>query len=516
MAGKKWSNQELQFLRDNYQILSHKQIALKLNRTESSIQLKCSKLKLKSNNIRPAIQTKFGRLTINKYITKDDVQCICDCGKEKNTKFVYLVHKYVTSCGCAKIGSKGHGLKQHPIYSIWLRMKSKCYNPKYHRYEKDIEVCTEWKKDFLCFYNWAKLLWNQNLKLERKDLTKGFFPDNCIFLNSSDARKKYENRAILTNQQKFGVDYAPQLKCIQQKAIQTKINLYGTASPKSTRKEENEVKNYLSDLGLKFVSIVLEGKEIDLYNKKLNLGIEYCGLYWHHENSLSPRTKLYHYNKYVSAIKNNIQLITLFSDEWKLRNNQVKSRLKSLCNIYNQKIFARECSIQKIDNNIGQNFINNNHIQEQKRRGIYYCGLYYNNILVGVLSINKHHRDNTKYVLDRMCFKLETQIIGGANKLLKLAKSWCLDNKIKSILTWSDNRWSSGDIYKIMGFNFCKDIGPDYTYVKINNPKFRISKQSMKKQNTNCPSDKTEKQWCLENGLSRIWDCGKKRFELIL
>ncbi len=34
----------------------------------------------------------------------------------------------------------------------------------------------------------------------------------------------------------------------------------------------------------------------------------------------------------------------------------------------------------------------------------------------------------------------------------------------------------------------------------------------MKKSNTGCPEDKTEKEWCLENGYVRIWDCGKKRW----
>jgi hypothetical protein len=43
-------------------------------------------------------------------------------------------------------------------------------------------------------------------------------------------------------------------------------------------------------------------------------------------------------------------------------------------------------------------------------------------------------------------------------------------------------------------------------------PKERISKQSQMKCNTGCPKDISEKEWALQNGLSRIWDCGKVRW----
>jgi len=66
--------------------------------------------------------------------------------------------------------------------------------------------------------------------------------------------------------------------------------------------------------------------------------------------------------------------------------------------------------------------------------------------------------------------------------------------------------------YKNLNFQFFKELNADYAYVNIDNPKERISKQSQKKSNTGCPKDKTEKEWALEKGLSRIWDCGKTRW----
>jgi len=43
-------------------------------------------------------------------------------------------------------------------------------------------------------------------------------------------------------------------------------------------------------------------------------------------------------------------------------------------------------------------------------------------------------------------------------------------------------------------------------------PNKRISKQSQAKNKNGCPINTTEREWCLELGLARIWDCGKKRW----
>ena len=46
--------------------------------------------------------------------------------------------------------------------------------------------------------------------------------------------------------------------------------------------------------------------------------------------------------------------------------------------------------------------------------------------------------------------------------------------------------------------------------------KRNLTKQSQKKSNTNCPKDKTEYLWAKERGFARIWDCGKKRWKIII
>jgi hypothetical protein len=250
------------------------------------------------------------------------------------------------------------------------------------------------------------------------------------------------------------------------------------------------------------------GKEIDLYDPSINLAIEYCGLYWHNENSPTPRDHKYHYSKYKSCLNKNIQLITIFEDEWLGRNTQVKNRLSALLN-KNKNIYARKCDIKVITKIEANKFIDANHIQTSNKLGIHAIGLYYNNELSGVLTLGRHSRNSKKTVLDRLCFKQGISITGGASRLFKEAVKYCKTNNIKELYSWSDNRWSNGNIYKQLGFSLEATLLPDYSYVSSKSNLKRYSKQSQRKNNVKCPKDKTELQWANERGLSRIWDCGK-------
>ena len=125
---------------------------------------------------------------------------------------------------------------------------------------------------------------------------------------------------------------------------------------------------------------------------------------------------------------------------------------------------------------------------------------------MGVLSLRNHHRKSLELVLDRLCFLDEHIIIGGASKLLKVAATWAKNNNYKQIISWSDNRYSQGNVYEKIGFILDQELPPDYSYVS-SNKKYRISKQSMAVKAGIC-----EKKYAQSLGCSRIWDCGKKRY----
>ena len=131
------------------------------------------------------------------------------------------------------------------------------------------------------------------------------------------------------------------------------------------------------------------------------------------------------------------------------------------------------------------------------------------------MTVSKHHRQNIEgnpLILNRLCFKNGYTIQGGASKLFKYLKNWAIGEGYDRIISWSDSCWTEGKIYEILDFELVKEYDPDYFYWDSINNKY-LSKQSQKKSNTGCPKEITEKEWALQKGLFRIWNCGKKLWQ---
>lgn len=357
---------------------------------------------------------------------------------------------------------------------------------------------------------------------ECKEKTKKWCMENfgVEFYAQTDECK---NKSRETSMEKYGFkSYSSTIEFKERykKSCMEKYNVSTTLLIPEFRpygKAQNEIKQWLLEVGFNFNTdhSILSGKEIDLYNDDLKFGIEYCGLYWHNEMSLQPRMREYHYNKYKKCLDSGVSLITMFEDEWILNEDCCKDIIKAKLGIYEKRIYARKCKIKELNKNEFDIFCEQYHIQGKNSHGIVFFGLFYNDELLGVISLGHHPRKklDSFIVLDRLCFKYGTQIIGGASKLFNKCTCWAKQNSYKNIISWSDNRWGSGQVYKILGFNLDKQLPADYSYVDMHNmSRGRLSKQSQKKSNTKCPKDKTEHEWSLEQGLARIWDCGKKRW----
>ena len=338
-------------------------------------------------------------------------------------------------------------------------------------------------------------------------------------VENSFQRKEVQEKQKLTVKDKYKVDHYSQTAEYRIKVNGTNIERYGSAFPSHKYgKTQNEIKDWLNSFGFNFSSdyVVLGGKELDLLDENLKIAIEYCGLHWHNESSPEPRDRNYHLNKHVKCLEKDIQLLTIFEDEWKLRQDQCKSHIKSILGVSSKKIFARKCEIKEISKLDAKGFFDSYHIQGSNKLGVIFFGLFFENTLCAVMSLGRHSRQNDtskkEITLDRLCFKDGVQIVGGASKLFVKCSEWAKNNNYNKIISFSDNRWSLGKVYERMGFLLEKEYKPDYSYVEVNNSRKRISKQSQKKNITNCPQDLTEHSWALQRGLARIYDCGKKRW----
>lgn len=298
-------------------------------------------------------------------------------------------------------------------------------------------------------------------------------------------------------------------------------NFYDQECPKCTNtgisKQEDHVKDWIESLGFitkrhKFAERITKPKEIDIYVPSRKLGIEYNGLYWHTEDRVGKNA---HHDKFKQANSEGIRLITIFEHEWLNREKQVKNFLKSVLGISEYVVAGRKTDLKVINGPIGKSFMDENHIQGASHTSLVYLGLYFEDKLLGALSLGRHHRgtDNSTIVLDRLCFLDGVTVQGGASKLLKHSIIWAKQGGYSKIISWSDNRWSEGNVYVKMGFTLEEELKPDYFYVKGMET---FSKQSLKKTKEEKLSNKTEKELRTEQGYERVYDCGKKRWILTI
>lgn len=250
--------------------------------------------------------------------------------------------------------------------------------------------------------------------------------------------------------------------------------------------------------------IILQGKEIDIWVPSKNLGIEYNGEYWHSEAVDCPHNSMR--NKQLLAKEQGISLINIWETEWYQRPEQILNFLEArLGNPI--RIHARKCEIGLLHPQIVKEFINTYHIQPIQSASVAY-GLYHDGELLSCMIFDKHHRNNKEWVLKRFCTKTGYLIVGGATKLLKHAIK---EQQFPSLMTWSDNRWSEGNVYQKMGFQLKDEYGPDYAYWTGSTIR---SKQSCQKKMIGARPDQTERDRTIEMGFTRIWDCGKKAWNL--
>lgn len=337
-----------------------------------------------------------------------------------------------------------------------------------------------------------------------------------------------ENReqARETIRDRYGVDSYSQTDEFKDRMVKTCTERYGVPNPLCLRenqvygKTQAEIGQWLNSFGFSFEPDfkLLNGQELDLFDRNVGVAVEYCGLYWHNENSPQPRNKEYHYKKYLRCREKGVTLITLFEDEWHHHREKCQNVMRSLLGRFDARIYARCCKLEPVDKKTFLNFCNKFHLQGASRGSQSRFGLYSNDELVGVLSLGRHHRQTSEpdsIILDRLCFKPGLQVVGGASRLFKHARDWAKESGYSKIITWSDNRWSPGQVYERLGFSLETELSPDYGYVFLPK-KQRLSKQSQKKSAVDCPPDKTELEWATERGLYRIWDCGKKRWRFDL
>lgn len=131
--------------------------------------------------------------------------CQCDCGAIRTVGVGPLRSGKSTSCGC-KNGTRGLGVKQNkrvdnPLYAVWHRMKSRCFNPNEPRYDRyggrGITVSERWME----FDNFVADMGErpEGASLDRINNDGNYEPGNCRWATPAEQTRN-RNCNVLTEE----------------------------------------------------------------------------------------------------------------------------------------------------------------------------------------------------------------------------------------------------------------------------------------------------------------------------
>jgi len=287
----------------------------------------------------------------------------------------------------------------------------------------------------------------------------------------------------------------------------------------SMSKQENNISRFVmsvdSSLEVKTSDrSVLGGKELDIYVPSLNFAIEFDGVYWHSEQR--GKGKKYHLNKTEGCEAKGINLFHIFENEWKddAKQNIWKSMIVNKLGA-SHKVYARKCKIVKLTPSESISFFDVNHLQGRGYAENCAYGLKYEGTLVSAMSFSKpRYSKSYDWELLRMCNLLGHSVTGGFSRLLKAFRK----DHSGSLVSYANRRFSMGNIYDALGFEFVHNSEPSYYYRENNSMDLHhrsaFMKHKLKDKLEHFDPSLTEYENMLANGYDRIWDCGTKVYTL--
>jgi len=404
------------------------------------------------------------------------------------------------------------------------------------RYWTDfLPIDAQWGERFYCLKN--------NIDQRQISYDKGF----CNYINSTLGYSKFsskenkhsyeieqikkevtKNFIILTDISNINKQRVIDIKCKKCNSVKQQLFICGlwqeiccnncTGYGKNRSRAEDEINEFLQQYNINTIkNAKVNGIEIDLFIPDKAVGIEYNGVLWHSYGTTYPCNSHHetsgrqkHSIKNQICQTNNINLITVFENEWILKKDIVKSIILAKLNKLENRKYARKCSLVKLTKDEKKQFYIQNHIQGNCQSFLDY-GLKIDNEIYAAMSFS--HRKinaNNQVELVRYCCKLNTSVVGGFSKLFK----HCISQINEDIISYCDLRYSDGKSYLKNGFKLIRTSKPNFFYTKDTiNLLSRLNFQKHKLKHFQAFDNiKTETEIMYEEGYRKIYDCGNLVF----
>lgn len=257
---------------------------------------------------------------------------------------------------------------------------------------------------------------------------------------------------------------------------------------------------YITHLELEIASLL----GIEKFDKPLkNYGINYRpdfklleslyldidGIYWHSMAKMAD--EWYHFKKRSLYEDKKLRVLQFRQDELEFQKAIVVSNINAALG-KNQTIDAKDCSIVVVSSDTANYFhLDNNLKKDTESDEIYSLGLYYQNQLVQIVSVEIN--DPLNIEIKRISTLLDYYVLGGLEKLMDRVIDLYKPTKI---ITTCDLRYEDGSEFEAFGF---VRESEEMTF-RWTNYKYTF------------PQDSVTDEEAAELGWSRIYDAGQRLY----
>lgn len=350
------------------------------------------------------------------------------------------------------------------------------------------------------------------------------------FVQKKKKSNAIKNYGVLSQQKHLTADAVGKLSNIEYLSSTPKSKIYSETRISQSHlskifrqhgldvpRAETEVSDYLHQISPQTIIMknqrkILQNKfELDIFLPEYNLAIEYNGLYWHSE--LNDVDKKYHQNKWKHSMEKGINLLQIFENEWidQGKNDIWKSMISNRLGL-NKKIYARNTIVKEITTSQAKKFLSENHLQGYANSSIKF-GLFYLDELIQVMTFRRpRFCEKYDYEIIRLATKKYYHVVGGASKLFK---AFLKQNQNKSVISYADLRYATGNVYKSMGFQEINITQPNFWVIenwKTVHNRMMFQKHKLKTKLEFFNEEISAWQNLKNNGFNRIWDAGNKVF----
>lgn len=244
--------------------------------------------------------------------------------------------------------------------------------------------------------------------------------------------------------------------------------------------------------------------ELDIYLPEKQLAIEYHGLYWHSLANPAVRPSS-HLKKHLAGLAKGIRVIQIFEDQWRDRRLLIEAMLHYRLGVVH-KLRASKCYVKELTQAEADSFFNANHL-DGSTRCFLSLGLMCNQEVVCAISFRKPYTRKHRGAVEIARFATRTgyKVYGGFSKLWAISMVKLKALGFAECLTYSDNTWGTGEVYRLAGFACDGLTVPNYWYTDGVKRIFRFACRKT-------PGLGTERTQQADLGRWRIYGAGHRRW----